>query len=167
MHNKVRSCQNRLSHTTSREEGAFPPAPPPLTSSKESAKARCAAHERMLDQRRNQATSTLACKMLGTSRAFATATARKKCAVSGDQRPPTSPARMTNRARPPAPANSGQVLSFRRCADLMATPSRLAAPSLAVPSRRKAQELCQWPTGPHQTVTAHLPRPPDDGHRAD
>ena len=44
------SCQNRLSRTTSWGEGTSPPAPPaPLTSSKESAKARPAAHERMFD----------------------------------------------------------------------------------------------------------------------
>ena len=92
------------------------------------------------DQQRNQATSTLVCNMLGTSRAFATAKARKKFAVSGDQRPPTSP----NRPRPPAPTSLGWVHSFRWCADLMATPLRLAAPSLAVPSRRKAEPTRQW-----------------------
>ena len=95
-----------MSQTTSSDEGTSPPAPPAtLTSSKESAKDRAAAHDRMLDDRRNQASSTLACRTFVASRAFATAKALKKPAVSIDHRPPTSPARVTNLTRPPSPTS--------------------------------------------------------------
>ena len=33
------------------------------------------------------------------------------------------------------------------------------------PDAKLKPEWCQWPTGLHQTVTTHLPRPPDDDHR--
>ena len=112
---KIHQSQNCASkpivqHNVMGRRRRRPPAP--LTSSKESARTRAAAHERLFDQWRNQATSTLARKMLGTSRAFATARARKTFAVSGDQRPPTSPARMTNRARPLHPRVQGKFPPF-------------------------------------------------------
>ena len=116
------------------------------------------------DQQRNQATSTLACNMLGTTRAFATAKARKKFAVSGDQRPPTSP----NRPRPLHPRvqvestpSVGVRTWWQRHCDWLRLPLQCR------PDARLKPELCRWPTGPHLTVTTHLPRPADDGHRSD
>ena len=99
---------------------------------------------RMFDHRRNQATSTLTYNRFGTSRAFATAKAPRKFAVSSG--PPS--ANLTSEddqpsTTSPSPTSSG---------------CRLDA--------KQRPKLCRWPTGPHQTVTAHLPQPPDDGHRS-
>ena len=69
-----------------------------------------------------------------SARCCTTARARKKCAVSGDQRPPTS--------------FVGVQTSWQRHYDWLRLPLRCR------PDAKLKQELCQWPTGPHQTVTA-------------
>ena len=61
----------------------------------------------------NQRGFALPCKMNGEDSARALARTTKKVAVSSLQRPPTSAARTTNRARPLSPASSGYVRSFR------------------------------------------------------
>ena len=153
------SCRNLLSRTTSWEEGASPPAPPaPLTSSKESAKARAAAHERMFDQRRNQATSTLACKMLGPEPSQLPEPARSALSrrpttanlAGKDDQPSTSPCTRKFRVSP--------FLSSVCGPDGNAITIGCAFPLQCHPDARLKQELCPWPTGPHQTVTAHLPQ---------
>ena len=75
----------------------------------------------------------------------------RKLAVSTDNRPPTSPARTTSLARPPSPASSGYVRSFRLLATLSAAPCLVAKPALAVPSPRNAltnvTSIASWAPG--------------------
>ena len=99
------------------------------------AKARAALHARMEAHRNLHACSTRARRIRGSDLAFARARSRRKIWVSLDQRPPTSPARTTNRARARGPTSSGYVRSFLRRARVRTAPSICAAPGLADPSQ--------------------------------
>ena len=57
-------------------------------------------------------------------------------AISADHRPPTSPARTTNLTRPPSPASSGHVGSFRLLAATSAAPGLLLCLPWQSPSPR-------------------------------
>ena len=76
-------------------------------SSSELAKAFAAVQANNLLQRCRQACATDACIISGADRALDAANAPRNCAVSADQRPPTSAARTTNLAREPSPTSSG------------------------------------------------------------
>ena len=81
-----------------------------LTSPRDNANDLTAAQLKMLAHLCLQAMHARTCKTCGTERALAVAKLDKKWAVSDDQRPPTSPAMTTKRARPPTPVNSGCVV---------------------------------------------------------
>ena len=128
----------RSSRTTSFPEGMEAPVPGlGRLCRRGRAKALPALHSRMELHLLNHAAFTRFCSRSGTDSAFAFARLRRKWAVSSDHRPPVSAAKTTRRARPPSPTNSGYVVSFLRRASSRATPARLAAPLLGLPSRRK------------------------------
>ena len=107
--------EKRASRNTSCTDGMSAPVPwTERRSNKDSEKARAAEHANTALQRRMYAAWTLPCNTRGDSRALALAKADKKVAVSSFQRPPTSAARTTKRARPSSPDSSGWVRSFRR-----------------------------------------------------
>ena len=150
MHPRKTSCTDGLS------------LPVPGTgrrSSKDTAKARAAEHASTALHRRIHAALTLPCKIHGEDSARALARAASKVAGSSLQRPPTSAAKTTNRARPPSPASSGYVRSFRRLATSSAAPSLSAALLLALPG------WCRWLPGLHATRKARQPRLRVCGHR--
>ena len=126
----------RSSRTTSFPEGMEAPVPGLGRLSRRD-RALPALHAKMELHLRNHAAFTRFCSRTGTDSAFAFARLRRKWAVSSDHRPPVSAAKTTRRARPPSPTNSGNVVSFLRRASSRATPARLAAPLLGLPSRRR------------------------------
>ena len=117
-------------------------SPVPVTgrrSNRETAKDRAAEQARVALHLRNHAASTLPWRRCGADCALALARADKNCAVSALQRPPTSAANTTRRARPPSPDSSGYVASFLLLALCSATPSWLAALLEADPSRERGE----------------------------
>ena len=67
---------------------------------------------------------------------LAQARSLRNCAISAENRPPTSPANTTSRALPPLPASSGHMVSLSRWACLRAIPFTTCALGRGTPSRR-------------------------------
>ena len=118
----------RKSFTTTRVVGASPSDPPQYRNpSEEAANALVAAQHKSPTHLNLHACSALLRKIMGSHLARAFARRVRNCLVSSDHRPPTSPARTTNRALP---------LSFLRLAAKTA-PATWAARGCAEPSQCK------------------------------
>ena len=115
-----------------------PSAPPSRSSSRELATARAAAYDMMTNLLNFQTCATRR-RIRGVSlRPLAFANCRKNANASDDHRPPTALAMTNKRQRLHGAAHSGKVRSLWRLATASATPSRLAAPTMALPSQCSA-----------------------------
>ena len=130
----------RKSFTTSWVVGASPSDPPPCRNpNNEAANALAAAQHRSPAHLSLHACSApLLRKKTGSHLARAFARRDRNSLVSSDHRPPTSPARTTNRALQRGLTSSGLVLSFLRLAATKTAPSTWAARGCAEPSQCKA-----------------------------
>ena len=155
-HETPNSYANLSSLMTSRVDGMASPVPGTgRRSNRETAKDRAVEQARVALHLRNHAASTLPWRRCGADCALALARADKNCAVSTLQRPPTSAASTTKRARPPSPDSSGYVASFLLLALCSAAPSWLAALLEADPSRERPTS-CQLPAVPLAISSSHL-----------
>ena len=100
-------AEKRASQTTSSVNGVGPSAPmPPRRSRRDMANARAEEQARMEPHRRSHACLARDRMIFGSLRTLALANRQRNWRHSSDQRPPTSLARTTNRARPCWPATS-------------------------------------------------------------
>ena len=108
----------------------------------DAANAFAAAHAKSAAHLFRHAASTQPLSNTGAPWALCCAREVKKLAVSADHRPPTSPARTTSLARPPSPASSGYVRSFRLLATLSAAPGLVAGTCPGSPVATQCADQC-------------------------
>ena len=137
----------RWSLITSCAEGVRPSTPAEVSlSSSESAKARAAAQVNNELHLRSHAACARPRSSSGSSRTLAEARPVRNCAVSAENRPPTSPARTTSWALPRSPTNSGYRRFFRRRATFRLAPHSFTVRGLASPA--SSLLVSNWLTTP-------------------